>query len=55
MTISIRMNETDTQLIKAFANYNNESVSSYIRRLVMEDIEAEYTRVLESYLELPAE
>ena len=53
MTISLRLNETDAQLIKAFANYKNESVSAYIRRLVMDDIEAEYMRVLERYLKMP--
>lgn len=53
MTISLRLNETDAQLIKAFANYKNLSVSAYIRTLVMDDIEAEYMRVLEKYLDMP--
>lgn len=53
MTISLRLNETDAQLVKAFANYKNLSVSAYIRTLVMDDIEAEYMRVLERYLDMP--
>lgn len=53
MTISLRLNETDAQLVKAFANYKNLSVSAYIRTLVLDDIEAEYMRVLERYLDMP--
>ena len=55
MTISLRINDTDAELIRAFANYKNENVSSYIRRLVLNDIEKEYSKILDYYFELPAE
>ncbi len=47
MTISVRLNEKDTELIKAYANINNISLSDLIRNAVLEKIENEYD--LESY------
>lgn len=47
MTISVRLSEEDTELIKAYATLNNVSVSELIRNAVLEKIEDEYD--LESY------
>lgn len=42
MTISLRLNEQDTELIKSYAALQNVSVSEVIRRIVLEHIEDEY-------------
>jgi len=42
MTISVRLNEKDTELIKAYADLNNISLSDLIRNAVLEKIEDEY-------------
>lgn len=42
MTISVRLNDEDTELIKAYANMNNISLSDLIRNAVLEKIEDEY-------------
>lgn len=42
MTISVRLNEQDTELIKAYAEMNNISLSDLIRNAVIEKIENEY-------------
>lgn len=42
MTISVRLNEKDTELIKAYADMNNISLSDLIRNAVIEKIEDEY-------------
>ena len=42
MTISLRLNEEDSMLIKQYAEMNKISVSDLIRQSVMERIEAEY-------------
>lgn len=42
MTISVRLNEEDTKLIKAYADINKISVSDMIRNAVLEKIEDEY-------------
>ena len=42
MTISLRLNEEDTLLIKKYAEINKISVSDLIRQTVMERIETEY-------------
>lgn len=42
MTISVRLNDEDTELIKAYANMNNISLSDLIRNAVLEKIENEY-------------
>ena len=47
MTISLRLNEKDTELIKTYASINNISLSDLIRTAVLEKIENEYD--LESY------
>ena len=42
MTISLRLTEEDTMLIKKYAEMNKISVSDLIRQTVMERIETEY-------------
>ena len=42
MTISVRLNERDTKLIKAYADMNNISLSDLVRNAVLEKIENEY-------------
>ncbi len=42
MTISVRLNDKDTELIKAYADMNNISLSDLIRNAVLEKIEDEY-------------
>lgn len=42
MTISLRLNDNDTQLIKKYAEINKISVSELIRQTVLEKIENEY-------------
>lgn len=42
MTISVRLSEEDTKLIKAYADMNNMSLSDLIRTAVLEKIEDEY-------------
>ncbi len=42
MTISVRLNKKDTELIKTYANMNNISLSDLIRNAVIEKIENEY-------------
>ncbi len=42
MTISVRLSEEDTNIIKAYAAMNNISLSDLIRNAIMEKIENEY-------------
>lgn len=42
MTISVRLNDEDTELIKAYADMNNISLSDLIRNAILEKIESEY-------------
>lgn len=42
MTISVRLNEKDAELIKAYAKMNNVSLSDLIRNAILEKIESEY-------------
>ena len=58
MTISLRLNDDDTQLIKSYAALNGISVSEAIRRAVIERIEDEfdlkaYDKALEEYKKNP--
>ena len=41
MTISVRLNEEDTKLIKAYAEMHNISLSDLIRTALLEKIEDE--------------
>ena len=47
MTISVRLSDKDTELIKSYAEINNISLSDLIRNAVLEKIENEYD--LQSY------
>ena len=42
MTVSVRLNEEDTRLIKAYAEMNKMTLSELIRNAIMEKIEDEY-------------
>ncbi len=42
MTVSIRLNQEDTELFKKYAAINNMSMSDMIRNAVLEKIEDEY-------------
>ena len=42
MTISVRLNDDDTRLMKLYAEMNNMSLSDLIRIAVIEKIEDEY-------------
>lgn len=42
MTISVRLSDKDTELIKKYADINNISLSDLIRNAVIEKIEDEY-------------
>ncbi|MBQ9266903.1 MAG: ribbon-helix-helix protein, CopG family [Clostridia bacterium] len=47
MTISVRLNDEDTKLIKAYAKMNKITLSELLRNAIMEKIEDEYD--LKSY------
>lgn len=58
MTISVRLNDKDTELIKAYADMNNISLSDLIRNALLEKIEDEYDlecyyKALEEYKKNP--
>lgn len=58
MTISLRLNDEDTQLIKKYAELNGISVSDLIRQTVLDKIESEYdlelfSKALENYIKNP--
>lgn len=42
MTISIRLNEEDAELIKSYAKINKTTISEFVRKAIMEKIEDEY-------------
>lgn len=58
MTISVRLSEEDTRLMKVYAEMNNISMSDLIRNAVIEKIENEYDlkcyeQAMEDYKENP--
>ena len=53
MTISLRLNDEDTKLIKKYTEINNISISDLFRQSVLERIEDEYD--LECYNKAMAE
>ena len=58
MTISVRLSDRETELIKAYANINNISLSDLIRNAVLEKIENEYdlecyNKAIEEYKKNP--
>ena len=42
MTISVRLNQEDTDLIKKYAKMNNITLSELVRNAILEKIEDEY-------------
>lgn len=42
MTVSVRLSDKDTELVKAYAKLNNISLSDLIRNAILEKIEDEY-------------
>ena len=42
ITISVRLNDKDTDLIKSYAKLNNVSISDLVRNAILEKIEDEY-------------
>ena len=58
MTISVRLNEKDTKLVRAYAKMNNISLSYLVRNAILEKIEDEYdldlyNKAIEEYNENP--
>lgn len=58
MTISVRLNEKDTELIQTYAKMHNISLSDLIRNAVLEKIENEYdldcyNKAIEEYKKNP--
>ena len=58
MTISVRLNKKDEELVKAYAKMNNISLSDLVRNAIMEKIENEYDlqcyeKVIEEYKQNP--
>lgn len=46
MTISIRLSDEETRLIKRYAQLNNQTISALVRDTVLERIELEYDLAL---------
>lgn len=42
MTISVRLSDKDSELIKAYAEINGMSISDLVRKAILEKIEDEY-------------
>ena len=58
MTISVRLNKKDEELVKAYAKMNNISLSDLVRNAIMEKIENEYDlkcyeKAIEEYKQNP--
>ncbi|NMA70280.1 MAG: ribbon-helix-helix protein, CopG family [Desulfitobacterium sp.] len=58
MTISIRLTPEEAELIRAYANLKNQSVSEVMRRAILEQIEDEfdldvYEKAMTEYRENP--
>ena len=47
MIITIRVTDLDGVLIKRYARFNKETVSSLIKRLIMDQIEGDYQKLVE--------
>ena len=55
MTISLRVTEIDGTLIKKYAEYYHESVSAFLRRVALAEIEKDYIELCrrsEEYVKL---
>lgn len=58
MTISVRLSDKDTELIKAYTEMNGISLSDLVRKAIIEKIEDEYDlkcyyEAMEEYKESP--
>ena len=58
MTISLRLNNEDTELVKSYANMHGLTVSEFVRKSIMERIEYDldlkaYNEAMEKYKENP--
>ncbi len=58
MTVSVRLSDKDTELVKAYAKLNNISLSDLIRNALLEKIEDEYdlecyNKAMKEYKENP--
>lgn len=58
MTVSLRLNDSDSQLIKAYAQMNGITVSDFLRKSALERIEDEfdlkaYDQAMAEYKENP--
>lgn len=58
MTVSVRLSDKDTELVKAYAKLNNISLSDLIRNAILEKIEDEYdlecyNKAMEEYKKNP--
>ena len=58
MTISVRLNKKDEELVKAYAKINNISLSDLVRNAIIEKIENEYDlecyeKAMEEYKQNP--
>ena len=47
MIITIRVSDLDGALIKRYAGFHNETVSTLLKRLVMDQIEEDYRKLME--------
>ena len=47
MIITIRVSDLDGALIKRYAHFNKETVSSLLKRLVMDQIEEDFHKLVE--------
>ncbi len=47
MVISLRMSETDGELVKQCASIQGKTISSYIREMVLDQIETDYREILQ--------
>jgi len=46
MIITIRVSDLDGALIKRYAHFNNETVSTLLKRLIMDQIEDDYRKLI---------
>ncbi len=46
MIITIRVSDLDGALIKRYAHFNNETVSTLLKRLIMDQIEDDYRKLV---------
>ena len=52
MIITIRVSDLDGALIKRYAHFNKETVSTLLKRLVMDQIEDDYRKLVEEIEEV---